>query len=44
MNSAVAWSQVQDVKGGGLCVWLAPIQHKKAIATEADTEENTPMV
>ena len=39
VNTAVAWFQVHDVKGGGLCVWLAPIPRKKTIATETDTEE-----
>ena len=39
MNSAVAWSQVQDVKGAGLCVWPAPTPRKKTIATETDTEK-----
>ena len=39
VNSAVAWSQVQDVKGGWLCLWPAPIPRKKTIATETDTEE-----
>ena len=38
-NSAVAWSQVQDVKGGGLCVSPAPTPRKKTIATETDTEK-----
>ena len=38
-NSAVGWSQVQDVKGAGLCVWPAPTPRKKTIATETGTEK-----
>ena len=36
-NSAIAWSQAQDAKGGGLCVGPATLPRKKPHATETFT-------